>query len=158
MTRNSAVRKRSKKSLPAVDRPHSQQLLRLEHTAKGDARKVATLEHSVWNQVPVEILNPLLERQLIVGQEVMLARILLRKGCVIPLHSHVNEQLSYVLEGALKFSIGGREIIVRSGEVLAIPPHMPHQAEALEDTVDLDIFHPPRADWLNRTDDYLRNK
>jgi quercetin dioxygenase-like cupin family protein len=86
----------------------------------------------------------------------MLARVLLKKGCVVPLHSHVNEQLSYILEGALKFWIDEKEIVVRSGEVLTIPPNMPHKAEALEDTVDLDIFHPPRADWLSKNDSYLR--
>jgi len=86
----------------------------------------------------------------------MLARVLLKKGCIVPLHSHVNEQLTYILEGALKFWIDGREIVVRPGQVLTIPPNMPHKAEALEDTVDLDIFHPPLADWLGKTDSYLR--
>ncbi len=116
----------------------------------------AQLRHLSWNQVEREVLTPLLERQLIVGQEVMLARILLRKGCVVPWHSHVNEQLSAILEGALKFWIDGKEIIVRSGEVLTIPPNMPHKAEALEDTLAIDTFHPPRADWINKTDSYLR--
>jgi quercetin dioxygenase-like cupin family protein len=86
----------------------------------------------------------------------MLSRVLLKKGCVVPMHSHVNEQLSYILEGALKFFIDAKEITVHAGQVLTIPPNMPHQAEALEDTVDLDIFHPPRADWINKTDSYLR--
>jgi quercetin dioxygenase-like cupin family protein len=88
----------------------------------------------------------------------MLARVLLKKGCIVPMHSHVNEQLTYILQGALKFLIAGREIVVRSGQVLTIPPNMAHQAEALEDTVDLDIFHPPRADWLKKTDRYLRGR
>ena len=101
-------------------------------------------------------MNPLLGSQLIVGHQVMLARVLLKKGCIVPLHSHVNEQLSYILEGALKFYIDGKEIVVRAGEVLTIPPNMPHKAEAMEDTVDLDIFNPPRADWINKTDSYLR--
>ncbi len=119
-------------------------------------QKVAELKYLPWDAVELETLNPLLQRQLIVGHEVMLARVLLKKGCVVPLHSHVNEQLSYILEGALKFFIDGREIVVRAGQVLTIPPHMPHKAEALEDTVDLDIFHPPRLDWLNKSDSYLR--
>ena len=101
-------------------------------------------------------MNPLLGRQLIVGHQVMLARVLLKKGCIVPLHSHINEQLSYILEGALKFYIDGKEIVVRAGEVLTIPPNMPHKAEAMEDTVDLDVFNPPRADWINKTDSYLR--
>jgi quercetin dioxygenase-like cupin family protein len=86
----------------------------------------------------------------------MLARIILHKGCIVPTHSHDNEQITYVLEGSLKFDIDGREIIVKSGEVLVIPSQMPHSAVALEDTVDLDIFCPPRADWLQGTDAYLR--
>jgi len=116
------------------------------------------LKYLSWNEVERESLSPVFERQLIVGHEVMLARISLKKGCIVPLHSHVNEQLSYILEGALKFWIDGKEIVVRAGEVLTIPPNMPHKAEALEDTVDLDIFHPPRADWINKTDSYLRTQ
>lgn len=116
----------------------------------------AGLQYLSWNDVELESMNPLLARQLIVGHQVMLARVLLKKGCIVPLHSHVNEQLSYILEGALKFYIDGKEIVVRAGEVLTIPPNMPHKAEAMEDTVDLDIFNPPRADWINKTDSYLR--
>jgi quercetin dioxygenase-like cupin family protein len=119
-------------------------------------RKAGELKHLRWDQVELETLNPLLQRQLIVGHQVMLTRVLLKQGCIVPLHSHVNEQLSYILEGALKFFIDGNEIVVRAGQVLTIPPNMPHKAEALEDTVDLDIFHPPRADWINKTDSYLR--
>ena len=114
------------------------------------------LKHIRWNDVELESLNPLLDRQMITGQDLMLARVLLKKGCVVPEHSHVNEQLTYIVEGALKFWIDGKEIMVRAGEVLCIPSNMPHKAEALEDTVDLDVFHPPRQDWLSKTDVYLR--
>ena len=114
------------------------------------------LKHFRWRDVEVEQLNPLFDRQLVVGDKMMLSRIVLRKGYVVPLHQHENEQISYILEGALKFFIEDREIVVRAGEVLCIPPHLPHKAEALEDTLDLDIFYPPRADWLAKTDDYLR--
>jgi quercetin dioxygenase-like cupin family protein len=116
----------------------------------------AELRHIPWSSVEVEALNPLLGRHFVVGQNVMLARVLLKKGCMVPEHSHHNEQITYVLEGALKFGIDGKEIVVNAGEVLTIPPNMPHWAEALADTVDLDIFHPPRADWINKTDAYLR--
>ncbi len=116
----------------------------------------AELRHIPWSSVEVEALNPLLGRHFVVGQNVMLARILLKKGCVVPEHSHPNEQITCILEGALKFWIDGKEIVVNAGEVLTIPPDMPHRAEALADTVDLDIFHPPRADWINKTDAYLR--
>jgi quercetin dioxygenase-like cupin family protein len=114
------------------------------------------LKYFKWNEVEVEDLKPLLQRQMVVGQEMMLARILLKKGCFVPEHSHINEQLTYVLEGALQFNIDGKQVVVGAGEVLCIPPNMPHSALALEDTVDLDVFNPPRADWLNKTDDYLR--
>jgi quercetin dioxygenase-like cupin family protein len=114
------------------------------------------LKYIPWNTVELEDLNPLLQRQMLVGQNLMLARVLLKKGCIVPEHSHHNEQLTYILEGALRFWIDGKEIIVKAGEVLAIPPHMPHKAEALEDTVDLDVFNPPREDWLGKTDVYLR--
>jgi quercetin dioxygenase-like cupin family protein len=116
----------------------------------------AELRHIPWSSVAVEALNPLLGRHFVVGQNVMLARVLLKKGCVVPEHSHHNEQITYILEGALKFGIDGKEIVVKAGEVLTIPPNMPHSAEALADTVDLDIFNPPRADWINKTDAYLR--
>lgn len=114
------------------------------------------LKHTRWQDVEIEPLNPLLGRQFVVGQEVMVARILMKKGCVIPEHQHVNEQITYILEGALKFWIDGREVVVRANEVLCIPPNMPHKAEAVEETVNLDIFNPPREDWMNKTDQYLR--
>ncbi|MGA8153256.1 MAG: cupin domain-containing protein [Terriglobales bacterium] len=123
---------------------------------KTKALPKAQLQYIPWSTVPVEDLNPLLQRHFVVGQSIMLARVLLKKGCIVPEHSHHNEQLTYVLEGALKFWIDGKEIVVRTGEVLTIPPHMPHKAEALEYTVDLDVFTPPRADWINKTDEYLR--
>jgi quercetin dioxygenase-like cupin family protein len=113
-------------------------------------------QHISWHMIPLEELNPLLQRQFVVGQEIMVARVLLKKGCIVPEHSHHNEQLTYILHGALKFWIDGREIVVHAGEVLCIPAHIPHKAEALEDTVDLDVFNPPRADWINKTDQYLR--
>jgi quercetin dioxygenase-like cupin family protein len=116
----------------------------------------AELKHIPWSSIELEDLNPLLQRQFVVGQDVMLARVLLKRGCVVPEHSHHNEQITYILEGALKFWIDGKELVVNAGEVLTIPPYMPHKAEALEDTVDLDVFNPPRADWINKTDKYLR--
>jgi len=118
----------------------------------------APLQYIPWHSIPLEELNPLLQRQFVVGQQIMVARVLLKKGCIVPEHSHHNEQLTYILDGALKFWIDGKEIVVHSGEVLCIPAHMPHKAEALEDTVDLDVFNPPRADWINKTDHYLRER
>ena len=115
------------------------------------------LKYFKWKDVELEQLNPLLQRQLVVGEKAMLARVLLKKGSHVPMHSHENEQLTYILEGALKFNVDNREIVVAAGEVLCIPPNMPHEAVALEDTVDLDIFYPPRQDWLSKTDGYLRS-
>jgi quercetin dioxygenase-like cupin family protein len=114
-----------------------------------------------WSDLPEETLSPLLGRKLITGSRMMLAHVYLKKGCVVPKHNHENEQLTYIVEGALRFSIGddlSETIDVRAGEVLHIPSHVWHQALALEDTLDVDIFSPPRQDWLDKTDDYLRRK
>jgi quercetin dioxygenase-like cupin family protein len=143
---------------PGVSRPRSanQPAGGTIASQAGTETAPAKLKYIAWSSVELEELKPLLHRQLIVGQNIMVARVLLQKGALVPEHSHHNEQVTYILEGALKFWIDGREIVVKAGEVLTIPPHMPHQAEALEDTVDLDIFNPPREDWLNKTDQYLR--
>lgn len=111
-----------------------------------------------WDQLPREELNERLSRRLITGDQLMLAHVYLKKGCVVPKHSHANEQLTYILEGALRFQVGddGEEIVVRAGEVLHLPGNVPHEALALEDTLDVDVFYPPREDWLKQTDDYLR--
>src|SRR5487761_1817960 len=110
-----------------------------------DDKKVRHVSFAV---LPVEHLNPLLERQYVSAEKSMLAKLLLRKGCVVPLHHHENEQITFIVEG--------QELVVRGGEVLVIPPNVPHSAEALEDTIDVDVFSPPRADWLAGTDSYLR--
>jgi quercetin dioxygenase-like cupin family protein len=108
-------------------------------------------------EIPVDHLNPLLDRQFVHGEKGMLARLLLRKGCIVPRHSHENEQITYVLEGALKFVLGeGEAVVVGAGGLLVIPPNLPHSAEALEDTIDIDVFTPPRADWIDGSDAYLR--
>ena len=112
-----------------------------------------------WSDLPEETLSPLLGRKLITGSQMMLAHVYLKKGCVVPKHNHENEQLTYIVEGALRFSIGedlSETIDVRAGEVLHIPSYVWHQALALEDTLDVDIFSPPRQDWLDKTDAYLR--
>jgi len=131
---------------------------RAKHAVSKHGASPASLQYTSWSAIPLEDLNPLLQRQFVVGQEIMLARVLLKKGCIVPEHSHHNEQLTYIIEGALKFWIDGKEIVVNAGETLCIPSNMPHKAEAMADTVDLDIFAPPRADWINKTDQYLRGK
>lgn len=113
-----------------------------------------------WDEMPKERISDLLERRIITGDRTMLAHVYLKKGSIVPKHTHENEQFTYILEGALRFWIGddAAEVVVKAGEVLHIPSHVPHKAEALEDTLDLDIFTPPRQDWLDKTDDYLRQK
>ena len=149
---------KTKRKLKSSKKPSTRSHSSLKRTVARRASSPAALQYVPWSSVAPEDVNPLLQRQLVVGQEIMLARILLRKGCIVPEHSHQNEQLTYVLEGALKFWIDGKEIVVNGGETLCIPSNMPHKAEALADTIDLDVFCPPRADWINKTDQYLRGK
>ena len=151
---NSKTSKKKAKSTARRSKPKARNAKRITMPKAVPAK--AALQYIPWHTISLEDLNPLLQRQFVVGQEIMLARVLLKKGCIVPLHSHHNEQLTYIVEGALKFYIDGKEIVVNAGEVLCIPSNMPHKAEALVDTVDLDVFTPPRADWINKTDEYLR--
>jgi quercetin dioxygenase-like cupin family protein len=115
--------------------------------------------HYRWGDMPQEELNPLLKRRLISTDRMMIAHVYLEQGCVVPKHEHENEQLTYILEGKLRFWLGDDEsevVDVAAGEVLHIPSHLPHKAEALVRTLDVDIFCPPRQDWLDGTDVYLR--
>src|ERR1700752_1736773 len=115
------------------------------------------LRHIRWDEIEVEKLNPLLERRFISGEHLTLAPFRLGKRCQIPQHSHHNEQFTFVVEGALKLIFPEREVVVRTGEVLCIPPNLPHAAEAVEDCKVIDVFSPPRADWTAKDDAYLRN-
>jgi len=151
MKKNQTSKKVTSKRKKRISQP-----LQFESRGVTNEEIAREVRHHVWSKVELETLNPLLQRQMVTGTNVMLARITLKEGCVVPLHSHYNEQLSYVIEGALKFFIGGKALTVRAGEVLTIPPHVPHRVKALRDSVTLDIFHPPRADWINKTDSYLR--
>lgn len=114
-----------------------------------------------WEDIPKERVTNCLSRRLITGDRMMIAHVYLDKDCVVPQHSHANEQITYILKGALHFWIGAdgsEELTVREGEVLHIPSNVPHRAQALEDTLDVDIFSPPREDWLNGTDSYFHQK
>ena len=114
-----------------------------------------------WTDIPKEQVTDTISRRLVTGDRMMLAHVYLDKGAIVPKHSHENEQLTYILEGALRFWIGEdqkEEIVVNAGEVLHIPSNVPHKAEALEDTLDVDVFSPPRQDWLNHTDSYFHKK
>jgi quercetin dioxygenase-like cupin family protein len=150
-----AAKRRSLKSRTAGRKAAGRRSAARKSAVKSRASKME-LRHVPWNTIELEDLNPLLQRQFVVGHDIMVARVLMKKGCIIPLHSHHNEQFTYILEGVLKFWLDGKVIVVNAGEVLTIPPHMPHKAEAMTDTIDLDVFNPPRADWINKTDQYLR--
>jgi unsaturated pyranuronate lyase len=114
-----------------------------------------------WEDMEREQLNPNIGRRLVTGERLMLAHVYFTKGGTVPKHAHDNEQITYILDGCLRFFLGddGAEVVdVHAGEVLVIPPNLPHAAEALEDTLDVDIFNPPRQDWLDGTDAYLREQ
>jgi len=119
-----------------------------------------------WSAVPLEQLNPTLSRRVVTGKEMMIAHVYLKAGSIVPKHHHVNEQVTYILQGALRFWLGDQvdtqneadSTPVAAGAVLVIPSDVAHRAVAMEDTLDVDVFAPPRADWLSGTDDYLRQK
>ena len=124
---------------------------------------MSEVRHQSWDDVRLEELTPLISRRLIWSERMMLAHVYLKTGAIVPAHDHHNEQFTYVISGALRFWIGEHADApgdvftdVRAGEVLVIPPHVRHRAEALEDTLDVDVFNPPRQDWLDGSDAYLR--
>ena len=123
--------------------------------------KTASVSFHRWDDMPKQKVTDMIERRIIVGDRMMLTHVYLAKGSIVPRHSHENEQLTYILQGALKFWIGedgAQELVVRAGEVLVIPSNVPHRAEALEDTLDVDVFDPPLQDWLDGTDHYFHRK
>jgi quercetin dioxygenase-like cupin family protein len=130
-----------------------------------DMKATAAAKYS-WSAVPLEQLNPTLSRRVVTGKEMMIAHVYLKAGSIVPKHHHVNEQITYILQGALRFWLGDQvdsqneadSTLVAAGEVLVIPGNVPHRAVALEDTLDVDVFAPPRQDWLSGTDDYLRQQ
>jgi quercetin dioxygenase-like cupin family protein len=109
-----------------------------------------------WDDVVVEKVRDGISRRFIAGDREMVAQITLKRGAIVPMHSHESEQLTYVLTGALTFTLGGGAVTVHAGELLRIPSWMPHSAEAIEDTFELDVFSPIRQDWIDGTDDYFR--
>ena len=114
------------------------------------------MEQYNWDEMEKEVLSPTIARKIITGDKAMVAQVFLAKGAVVPEHHHESEQITYILEGALEFTIEGKQIVVGAGGVLRIPSNVPHAAVALEDTLDLDIFSPIRHDWLTKDDAYLR--
>jgi quercetin dioxygenase-like cupin family protein len=114
------------------------------------------MKHTSWDAVPLEAMSELISRKIVTGEKAMVAQVFLKKDAVVPEHHHESEQITYIMEGALKFELEGKTVVVRKGEVLTIPSNVPHRAVALEDTLDLDIFSPIRHDWLTKDDAYLR--
>ena len=114
------------------------------------------MEHYTWDEMEKEVLSEKLARRFVTGEKAMLAQIFLKKGGVVPTHQHESEQITYILEGALLFRLEGKEVTVKKGQVLLIPSNVPHSAEALEDSVAVDLFSPRREDWIRGDDAYLR--
>lgn len=113
-------------------------------------------KHHRWADVPPETLTPFIGRRFITGDHVTIAQFDLKKGGVVPAHAHANEQVSCVITGALRFKLEGREVVVRTGEMIQIPGDVEHEVEVLEDALVMDVFSPVRQDWLDRTDSYFR--
>ncbi len=112
-----------------------------------------------WNEVPAEQVNPSMKRKMIYGEQVMIAKIKLKDGFVVPLHSHENEQITEVVQGTIRFWFGAngeQQLDVHAGESVVIPGNLPHKALMIGDVEEIDIFAPPRQDWLTGTDDYLK--
>jgi quercetin dioxygenase-like cupin family protein len=116
---------------------------------------VGQMKHYRWHDLPSEPMNAATERRYINSDRVTLARFELKRGGVVPRHSHENEQVSYIVSGALRFKVGGEEVVVRGGEVIQIPSWVEHEVDILEDTIAIDVFSPVRQDWINKTDNYF---
>ena len=112
-----------------------------------------------WDQIPMETVNPMMQRQIITGELMTVAKIYFKDGFLVPMHSHHNEQITQVISGLLRFRIGenGEQTIdVGPGQTIVIPANVPHEALVVGDVVEMDMWAPRRDDWLNQTDDYLR--
>ncbi|MDA0327650.1 MAG: cupin domain-containing protein [Gemmatimonadetes bacterium] len=122
------------------------------------------VRHEKWEDIAHEVVTDSIARRLFTGERMMLAHVYIDKDAIVPKHSHENEQLTWIISGALKFWIGNEgepgyeERVVSAGEVMYIPSNVPHMAQALEDTFDVDVFSPPRQDWLDGSDSYFHKK
>ena len=114
------------------------------------------MQHLAWESVKKEMLNEKLSRKYVTGEKAMVAQLGLSKDCIVPLHHHESEQISMVVQGAVKFELEGKEVTVRTGEVLVIPSNVPQNARAVEDSTVIEVFSPIRQDWLTGADNYLR--
>jgi quercetin dioxygenase-like cupin family protein len=114
------------------------------------------MQHYDWAKVPSEEMSAHLSRKVVHTQNMTIARLQLKKGGIVPQHHHINEQVAFVVSGALKFVIGDATQELRSGQCVVIPPDVPHSVEVLEDSDVIDTFSPARTDWLAGDDAYLR--
>jgi unsaturated pyranuronate lyase len=114
------------------------------------------MKHYILNEIPEENVTDLFSRKFFTGENITFAFLTIRKGSVVPLHHHDSEQFSYCITGSLQFRIGGEDLTLKAGELVQIPPNVPHEAVAFEDFTGIDIFAPIRKDWRDGSDDYLR--
>ncbi len=126
---------------------------------------IKTIDHSIminklnWDEIPTEEVNPSMFRKINSGEKLMIAKMKFRDGFLVPLHHHVHEQVTQVLSGQIRFWFGenkDQEMDLYAGDVVVIPPNLPHEALMIGDVEEIDTWSPPREDWLNKTDDYLR--
>jgi len=122
------------------------------------ADETAGVKQFSFQREKTEQITDKITRQYVHGKNAMLARFLIKKGGIVPLHSHPNEQITYIISGSVKVTIKETVYTVSAGEVLIIPPNVPHMFEALEDTIDIDVFTPPRQDWIEGTETYFKQK
>ena len=149
----------ARQACPAVATPGGHGIIsRLLTRGKGVSVGTQTVRLHRWDELALEKVTEMISRKIVTGEREMVAQVYLKKGALVPMHSHESEQMTYVLQGALKFLINGEEITVREGEVLHIPSWIEHQAEALDDTFELDLFSPIRQDWLDHTDTYFHRQ
>jgi quercetin dioxygenase-like cupin family protein len=141
--------------IPAVSRTLFGALFQKLSSGKEHSVSTQTVRLHRWDEIALEKVTEMISRKIVSGDREMLAQVYLKKGALVPMHSHESEQMTYVLQGAMKFLVGGEEITLREGEVLHIPSWVEHQAEALDDTFELDLFSPIRQDWLDHTDTYF---
>src|SRR6201990_1230834 len=118
-----------------------------------DAMPPGSVRLHRWDEIALEKVTEMLSRKIVSGEREMLVQVYIKRGCLVPIHTHESEQMTYVLQGAIKFVVAGEEITVREGEVLLIPSGGEHQAEALQDTFELDLFSPVRSEWIGTSDD-----
>ena len=112
-----------------------------------------------WDEVELESVNRSMKRRIVTGRNMTVARIYFKDGFTVPMHSHHNDQITQVIKGEMRFVFGGdepKEMLLGPGDVVVIPPNMPHLATCIGEVEEIDMWSPRRDDWLDGSDDYLR--